>query len=54
MSPKTNLVEPVKQLKLVEERVKWFEKEALLLEAQRIRMRTEYDLEMLVIGFWNG
>ncbi len=31
------------------------EKEALLLEAQRIRMRTEYDLEMLrEIGFCNG
>ena len=39
----------------LEERVKWFEKEALLLEAQRIRMRTEYDLEMLrEIGFCNG
>ena len=39
----------------LEDRVKWFEKEALLLEAQRIRMRTEYDLEMLrEIGFCNG
>ena len=39
----------------LEERVKWFEREALLLEAQRIRMRTEYDLEMLrEIGFCNG
>ena len=39
----------------LDERVKWFEKEALLLEAQRIRMRTEYDLEMLrEIGFCNG
>ena len=39
----------------LEGRVKWFEKEALLLEAQRIRMRTEYDLEMLrEIGFCNG
>ncbi|MEC8420691.1 MAG: excinuclease ABC subunit UvrB [Verrucomicrobiota bacterium] len=39
----------------LEERVKWFEKESLLLEAQRIRMRTEYDLEMLrEIGFCNG
>ena len=39
----------------LEERVQWFEKEALLLEAQRIRMRTEYDLEMLrEIGFCNG
>lgn len=39
----------------LEERVAWFEKENLLLEAQRIRMRTEYDLEMLrEIGFCNG
>ena len=39
----------------LEDRVKWFEKEALLLEAQRIRMRTDYDLEMLrEIGFCNG
>jgi excinuclease ABC subunit B len=39
----------------LEEIVQWFEKEALLLEAQRIRMRTEYDLEMLrEIGFCNG
>ena len=39
----------------LEERVATFEKENLLLEAQRIRMRTEYDLEMLrEIGFCNG
>ncbi len=39
----------------LEERVAWFEKKNLLLEAQRIRMRTEYDLEMLKeIGFCNG
>jgi len=39
----------------LEERVAWFESQNLLLEAQRIRMRTEYDLEMLrEIGFCNG
>ena len=39
----------------LEERVAWFEQQNLLLEAQRIRMRTEYDLEMLrEIGFCNG
>ena len=39
----------------LEERVGWFEERDLLLEAQRIRMRTEYDLEMLKeIGFCNG
>ena len=36
-------------------RVSEFEHDNLLLEAQRIRMRTEYDLEMLrEIGFCNG
>ena len=39
----------------LEDRVSSFEKDNLLLEAQRIRMRTEYDLEMLrEIGFCNG
>ena len=41
--------------KELEEQVKYFEGSNLLLEAQRIRMRTEYDLEMLrEIGFCNG
>ncbi|MDG0963667.1 MAG: excinuclease ABC subunit UvrB [Opitutales bacterium] len=41
--------------KELEEQVKFFEESNLLLEAQRIRMRTEYDLEMLrEIGFCNG
>jgi len=39
----------------LEERVTFFEKENRLVEAQRIRMRTEYDLEMLSeMGFCNG
>ncbi len=39
----------------LEERVAFFEKEGRLLEAQRIRMRTEYDLEMLQeTGFCQG
>jgi excinuclease ABC subunit B len=39
----------------LEQQVKYFEDKDLLLEAQRIRMRTEYDLEMLrEIGFCNG
>ncbi len=39
----------------LESQVREFEKNELLLEAQRIRMRTEYDLEMLrEIGFCNG
>ena len=39
----------------LEERVADFEKNSQLLEAQRIRMRTNYDLEMLQeMGFCNG
>ena len=39
----------------LEERVSFFEKENKLIEAQRIRMRTEYDLEMLKeMGFCSG
>ena len=37
------------------ERITWFEKEGKLLEAQRIKMRTEYDLEMMEeMGFCSG
>jgi len=39
----------------LEERVAHFESRGMLLEAQRIRMRTNYDLEMLQeMGFCNG
>ena len=39
----------------LEERVAYFEGKGLYLEAQRIRMRTQYDLEMLQeMGFCNG
>jgi excinuclease ABC subunit B len=39
----------------LDERVAWFESRGQLLEAQRIRMRTNYDLEMLQeMGFCNG
>ena len=39
----------------LDERVREFENDRRLLEAQRIRMRTEYDLEMLEeIGFCSG
>jgi excinuclease ABC subunit B len=41
--------------KEMEEQVAIFEKEKLYIEAQRIRMRTEYDIEMLQeIGFCSG
>ena len=37
------------------ERVAWFEKNQKLIEAQRIKMRTEYDLEMMEeMGFCSG
>lgn len=37
------------------ERVAWFEKHGKLIEAQRIKMRTEYDLEMMEeMGFCPG
>ena len=37
------------------ERLRYFEKEGKLLEAQRLRMRTQYDLEMMQeVGFCNG
>ena len=39
----------------LKERVKWFEERDKLIEAQRIRMRTEYDIEMLrEIGYCGG
>jgi len=39
----------------LDERVAYFESKSLFLEAQRIRMRTNYDLEMLQeMGFCNG
>ena len=37
------------------DRVAWFEKQGKLIEAQRIKMRTEYDLEMMEeMGFCSG
>ena len=39
----------------MEERVQWFEQQGKLLEAQRIRMRTVYDMEMLrELGYCQG
>src|SRR4051794_2590229 len=39
----------------LQERLAWFEKNGKLLEAQRLRMRTSYDLEMMQeVGFCNG
>src|SRR5882724_4168615 len=37
------------------DRIGWFEKQGKLLEAQRLKMRTEYDLEMMEeMGFCSG
>jgi excinuclease ABC subunit B len=39
----------------LQERLAWFEQEGKLLEAQRLRMRTQYDLEMMSeLGYCNG
>jgi excinuclease ABC subunit B len=39
----------------LQERLAFFEKEGKLLEAQRLRMRTQYDLEMIQeVGYCNG
>ena len=39
----------------LDERIPWFESRGKLLEAQRIKMRTEYDLEMMQeMGFCSG
>jgi excinuclease ABC subunit B len=39
----------------LQERLAWFQQEGKLLEAQRLRMRTQYDLEMMAeVGFCNG
>jgi excinuclease ABC subunit B len=39
----------------MEERIRWFESQGKLLEAQRIKMRTMYDMEMLKeIGYCSG
>ena len=41
--------------KEMEERVAWFEQNGKLLEAQRIRQRTEYDIEMMQeLGYCSG
>ena len=39
----------------LDERVKWFEENGKLVEAQRIAQRTRYDIEMMQeIGFCSG
>ena len=63
ISPATHFVMPYDKIEgsiaaivaEMEERIKWFEANGKLLEAQRIKMRTMYDMEMLKeIGFCSG
>ena len=55
-TPKEKIAEAIPQIRAeLEARVAWFESQNLLLEAQRIRMRTEYDIELLQeMGFCTG
>ena len=61
--PATQFITPAEKLRPallaireeLSERIAWFERHGKLLEAQRIKMRTEYDLEMLEeMGFCSG
>jgi excinuclease ABC subunit B len=63
ISPATHFVMPYEKIEgaiaaivaEMEERIRWFEANGKLLEAQRIKMRTMYDMEMLKeIGFCSG
>ncbi len=63
ISPAKHFVMPAEKLepaiiriqKELDERVKWFEENDKLIEAQRIRMRTAYDIEMMrEIGYCGG
>ena len=55
-TPKDKIEYAVKGIRAeLEERVQWFESQNMLLEAQRIKMRTEYDIELLQeMGFCTG
>ncbi len=56
VTPKNKVADAVKGIREeLDERVLWFESKNMLLEAQRIRMRTEYDIELLEeMGFCTG
>jgi excinuclease ABC subunit B len=56
ITPRHKLVDALRGIRTeLEEQVTMFEKSNRLIEAQRIRMRTEYDLEMLgEMGFCSG
>ena len=50
------LIRAVKTIKAeLNERLEWFEKNGKLLEAQRLKSRTEYDIEMMLeMGYCSG
>ena len=54
--PQERMAEAIERIRQeMEERVAWFEQEGKLLEAQRIRQRTTYDMEMLQeVGICKG
>ncbi len=56
VTPMDKLRKAIKSIRVeLDERVAEFEREGKLLEAQRIRMRTEYDIEMMQeMGFCQG
>jgi len=56
VTPKDKLEIAIREIEReAQERVAWFEQEGKLIEAQRIKQRTAYDMEMLrEIGFCSG
>lgn len=56
VTPKDKMEQAIEEIhREMEERVKWFEDNGKLVEAQRIAQRTNYDMEMLQeIGFCSG
>ncbi len=56
VTPKDKIENAISGIKQeLAERIAWFESQNMLLEAQRIKMRTEYDIELLQeMGFCTG
>ena len=56
VTPADKLTNAIRTIRIeLDERIVWFEKQGKLLEAQRLKMRTEYDLEMMQeMGFCSG
>lgn len=56
VTSQANIIRAVKTIRAeLNERLEWFEKHGKLLEAQRLKSRTEYDVEMMLeMGFCSG